>query len=888
MNGSALRIDPRPSRGAATTRLRPAACAALGALLGVACHHTPDGPGDGSAVTTVNVSIRAAQLVVGDATIASAILLNAQGDTITDRTARWSSLTPAVASVTSSGVVTGLQAGLATVRATSGLATGDVQVLVKNPSAGTVTLSRDTATLVLPGGSTQLIATARDTAARLIENPVIVWQSSAPLVASVNSTGLVTGVAAGAATITATVDAASVQAAIRVTLTPGPNAPLIVSVDPQPLRPGGTFTLAGNNFAPTPAGNTVLVDGVQVVVSQATINALSITLPMSFPCAPSHSVFIQVTVNGSAGGGPSTLQVANPRTLAVGQSVVITDPSQVRCNEIDSTGGRYAVSVYNAYRSTVSVASTGAVSLTATGAVPTPFAAAVVPRRSPAPAAYMLPHVDGPRFEFALRAGRDRDAALRHAQLLRQNMEFFRAHAGVMQADLAAARAGPRRTVNAQSRSAISAQVTTVGEITSVKVPNLNAANFCNSNTPINARTVFVGAHSIIVEDTTTFFGGGATLAGQMDPFYVQLGQEFESTMYPMELANFGDPLAMDASLSGTGKIVFVFSPRVNGNAEGSILGFVVSCDFFKAAQAPSSNVGEYVYAAVPTSTAQGYDNPGTVNSWFREIRPTIVHEVKHIAAYAERMLNGLTLEDLSWEEGMARNAEELYARTFYNNALAKQNIGYAASIGCDIQFKTGPPPCADRPDLMLRHFDALYSYFQSPGGVSMLGPTFAEDVTFYASAWAVERWANDIFSTSESQFLKGWTLSNVTGVANLEARTGQPWEQSLGEWSLAMYAGSIPGFVPANPHLRFPSWNLPDIWQGMNTDLRSIYPAPNPFNPRFETYGDFSANLTLQGGGFTILDLSGPQPAKQLIQLQSVNGGDPPGTIRIAIVRIQ
>jgi hypothetical protein len=170
-----------------------------------------------------------------------------------------------------------------------------------------------------------------------------------------------------------------------------------------------------------------------------------------------------------------------------------------------------------------------------------------------------------------------------------------------------------------------------------------------------------------------------------------------------------------------------------------------------------------------------------------------------------------------------------------------------------------------------------------------MLGPAFSGDFTFYASAWAVERWANDIFSTSESQFLKDWTSSVPTGVLNLEARTGQSWEQSLGEWSLAMYTGSIPGFVPVNPHLRFPSWNLPDIWQGMNGAFPASYPAPNPFNPHFEAYGNFSVTLSaLPGGGFTIFDLSGTQPSRQLIQLQSVTGGDPPPTIRIAIVRIQ
>ena len=829
----------------------------------------------------MNVTIRAPQLIVGNATIASAILLNASGDTITDRLPGWSSLTPTVVSVTASGVVTGLQAGLGTIRAASGVAAGVVQVVVRNPTAGTVTLSRDTATIALPNGSAQLIATARDTGGKLIQSPVIVWQSSAPLIAAVNSTGLVSSVAPGSATITAMVDSASVQATIHVTLTPAAGAPLIVSVDPAPLRPGGTYTLDGNNFAPTPAGNSVLVDGVQVLVNQATITALSVTLPTSFPCAPAHPVFIEVKANGVAGGGPSTLQVGNPRTLAVGQSVVVSDPTQVRCNEIDSTGGRYAVSVYNAYRSPVTAASPGAVSLTVTGAVPTAVSAALARARSSGISARVSAPPSFGDVGASQRASRERLGERLHAALIEQSAAFMRAHAG-------AARTGLSAAVS-QGRTGISAQVSTVGEITGVKLPNLSAANFCNSSTAFNVRTVFVGTHSIIVEDTATVFGGVPTLAGQMDSFYQTLGQEFENVMYPIVLANFGDPLAMDSKLGNLGKIVMVFSPRVNGNAEGSILGFVVSCDLFSPAQAPSSNFGEYLYAAVPTSTALGYNNPGTIASWLREIRPTVVHEVKHIAAYANRTLNGLALEDLAWEEGMARTAEELYARTFYNNALAKQNIGYAASIGCDVQYQSAVAPCKDRPNLMLRHFDALYSYLQAPSSVSMLGPVFAQDFTYYASAWAVERWANDIFSTTESQFLKDWTTSPSTGVLNLEARTGQPWERSLGEWSLAMYSGSIPGFVPVNPHLLFPSWNLPDIWQGMNAGFPALYPSPNPFNPHYETYGNFSANVTsLPGGGFTIFDLSGTQLSKQLIQLQSPTGGDPPPTIRLAIVRIQ
>jgi hypothetical protein len=870
------------------------ACAALLTALAADCHNKPAGPIDITAVKRVSVSVTPPQLVVGGVTQAIAILTDAQGDTVTGLAPVWSSLTPSVLSVTATGAITGLQAGIGTVRATAGVVAGDAQVVVRNPTAGSITFSRDTATIAVPGGSTQLIATVRDSGGRPIANPSVTWQSSAPLIATVNSSGLVIGVAVGSATITAVADAQSATARVTVTLTPNASAPVIVSVNPLPLRPGATFTVVGNNFAPTPAGNAVVVDGVPVSVNAASPTALSITLPSSFACAPSRPVFIQVTANGAIGGGASTLQVANPRTLAAGQSVVITDPAQVRCNELDLTGGRYAISVYNAYRTAVTPASNGAVALAVRGAVPATAtaAAASVAAASPRTPVMRSGAQPGPgagAFDLAGRLRRIRAADQSHAQLLEQNMEFVRTHREAIRANLGGARA--------PLRAPISAQVVTVGNITTLKVPNLNASNFCVTNTAIGVRTVYVGSHAIIVEDTTTVFAGGPTLAGTMDNYYQQLGQEFDNVMFPIVLGNFGNPLVMDAQLSNLGKIVMVFSPRVNGTLEGSILGFVVSCDFSPVGTAPSSNLGEYLYGAVPTSTALGYFDAGTRDSWLREIRPTIIHEVKHITAFANRIKSNFALEDLAWEEGMARTAEELYARTFYGTA-AKLNTGYGGSIGCDVQFAAAQPPCANRPFLMLRHFDGLYMYLGETALVSMLGRTFPQDFTFYASAWSIERWANDLFSTSESQFLKDWTLSGVTGVANLEARTGQSWEQSLGEWSLAMYVDDLPGFTPANPHLRFLSWNLPSIWLGMCSDLgpcanpnnsAQLYPSGNPFAAYAVAFGNFNVNVTtLAGGAFTIFDLSGLQTAKQLIELRSVNGGDPPGTVRIAIVRIQ
>jgi hypothetical protein len=270
------------------------------------------------------------------------------------------------------------------------------------------------------------------------------------------------------------------------------------------------------------------------------------------------------------------------------------------------------------------------------------------------------------------------------------------------------------------------------------------------------------------------------------------------------------------------------------------------------------------------------------------------------VTAFAERLSRGLPFEEMSWEEGMARNVEELYARTFYGTQV-KQHTGYAASIACEALYVHGgtpPASCTGRPVLMFRHFDALYQYLSTPEQLSPLGRTFASDQTFYGSVWSILRWADDNFATSEPQFLHDFTVSPVTGVPNLEARTGHPWEESLGEWSLALYLDDLPGFTPANARIAMPSWNLPDIFQGMcdvlgpcvsTNNTTQLYPRASPFQARTALFGGFTFSINfLAGGSFTIFDVNGPQSGTQLFEVRSAIGGDPPPTFRVAIVRVQ
>jgi hypothetical protein len=866
-----------------------------------------------SLVRTVVATVASPAIAIGGQTQASATLLDANGTVVTDHLPVWTSQSPTIASVSTSGLVTGVAAGAATIRATSGAAAGDVQVTVTNPVAASIVFNRDTATVTIPNGSVQILATVRDAAGTFIQNPTLFWQSASPLIASVSFTGLITGVAVGTTIVRASIDGQTATLTVTVKAMPSASAATITSIAPSALlRPGASYVVTGTNFAASAANNIVLVDGVAATVTAATTTQLGITLPTAgFNCDPTHSVFLQINANGQIGGGPATIQTANARTLAVGYSVVISTQSEVRCNELALSGGKYLLSIYNATRATVNSNATASTSLTVRGAIATAAvgsSSAIAP--PPAPAAVRapafvsnVPRIGTPAFDIAERMRISREQDVAHARLLEFNTNLLRREGPTLKANLTAARAlnRSRGLLAPGARSdAIAAQVATVGAITSVKIPNLDAGTVCSNNIPINVRPVYVGPRAIIVEATVSVFAGKTTLQGQMNAYFTQLGQEFDTVMWPLLTTNFGNPLAMDAQLSNTGKVVMVFSPRINQLQAGGVLGFVVSCDFQPTAQAPSSNLGEYFYAVVPTSTAPAYSNLETRDSWLRVMRATVIHEVKHITSFAEHLSRKPDFyEEVSWEEGMARNAEELYARTFYGTAQ-KGNVTYQQSLFCDIRYTSASlPQCLNRPLLMLRHFDNLYSYATNSEVLTPLGRAFSSDPTFYGTAWSVERWANDQFGTSEAQFLKDFTTSSVTGPQNIEARTGRPWEESMGEWSLAMYLGRRAGFTSVNnARIVFPGYNLTDMYAGMCADLgpctntsnpQQLYPSAIPYAPRLALFGNFSTTIpSLVGGGVSYVEISGTQTAKQLIEIRAFTGGDPASTVRLAIVRLQ
>lgn len=131
----------------------------------------------------------------------------------------WHSSNTSVVSVSSTGKVTGKKAGTATVYATTAdggyVATCKVTVTAKKVSVTSVKLNKTSLSLSV-GSTSYLTKTVYPSGAT---SKTVKWSSSDPSVATVSSSGKVTGVKAGTATITVTTVDGGYTASCKVTVT---------------------------------------------------------------------------------------------------------------------------------------------------------------------------------------------------------------------------------------------------------------------------------------------------------------------------------------------------------------------------------------------------------------------------------------------------------------------------------------------------------------------------------------------------------------------------------------------------------------------------------------------------------------------------------------------
>jgi hypothetical protein len=226
------------------------------------------------------VSPASANIAVGGTRQLSAVTKDSAGNTLTGRVVTWASSNAAVATVSAAGLVRGVTAGSVTITATSEGKSGTAAITVLVVPVASVTVTPASASIAV-GATKQLSAVPKDSAGNTLTGRVVTWASSNSAVATVNATGLVTGVTAGSATITATSEGKSGTAAISVTTggtgAPDPTLPTLLNTQYSPptgttinVPAGGNFQAALNNAQP----------GDQILLAAGATFTGSFTLPV--------------------------------------------------------------------------------------------------------------------------------------------------------------------------------------------------------------------------------------------------------------------------------------------------------------------------------------------------------------------------------------------------------------------------------------------------------------------------------------------------------------------------------------------------------------------------------------------------------------------------------
>lgn len=170
----------------------------------------------GGAVARVIVSPSSISLEEGDVAQLTADVQDASGTSL-DVPVTWSVADPSVATVDATGRLTAISSGATSVTASAGGKQGGSTVTVSK-KISTITVTGDASIRV--GETTQLTATAYGPTGAVVTT-TFTWASSAPAIAPVSTTGLVTGVAGGTADITASAKSASGSITITVSTTGG-------------------------------------------------------------------------------------------------------------------------------------------------------------------------------------------------------------------------------------------------------------------------------------------------------------------------------------------------------------------------------------------------------------------------------------------------------------------------------------------------------------------------------------------------------------------------------------------------------------------------------------------------------------------------------------------
>ncbi len=282
-------------------------------------------------VSAITVSPQSMSLTVGQTQKLTGNLVDAQGGVITGQPA-WESSSRSVATVSSSGLVSAVGPGTATINATGYGQQTTAVVTVIEATIASVTVAPEIVA-VSTGQTKQLDATITDTQGNILAGLTPSWSSSKMSVATVSTSGLVTAVASGTTTITVT--SGGVTGTATVTVTQVPVSSIIISPQSPKVVVGQTQQLV--TTLRDASGNTLT--GQTVTWSSSNQSAATVSTAGLVSGIASGTSTITATVGGSSATGLLTVTDAQVVSVTVTPALYVLEAGETLQQTVTLTDG---------------------------------------------------------------------------------------------------------------------------------------------------------------------------------------------------------------------------------------------------------------------------------------------------------------------------------------------------------------------------------------------------------------------------------------------------------------------------------------------------------------------------------------------------------------------
>lgn len=229
----------------------------------------------------------------------------------------------------------------------------------------------------------------------------------------------------------------------------------------------------------------------------------------------------------------------------------------------------------------------------------------------------------------------------------------------------------------------------------------------------------------------------------------------FDEEVWPQAQRRFGAVLDVDRD----GRFTLLFSPRLSRlcNGKVSLGGFVRGSDFHRDLAAPFGNRCDMMFlnAELPAGP---------------HLRTLIAHEFIHAILYSEHLFG-------DYLPGWPRRDEECWL----NEALAHVNEDLHAYGGSNLDYRVS-------------------AFLSAPERYSLVVPDYYRAGLFRShghrgSSYLFLRWC---VARHGVELLERLTRSNLAGIANLEAATGQRFAELFRDWTVELARGKQPSARPS------------------------------------------------------------------------------------------